>query len=394
MLPAKPRAVRGSLAAPIVDEAPKKDDNWWEAAALFEFMQKAVNQRALKVGRNHITLERVAHLVVRRYEIDTVEAARNVLLVHARNLCYMMDHPRRKAAGFFVEEPIYRELAAVDSLSAVEQRRAEGVALKPRRDRATLKEGGSVSSDTSDENDDVMTPVRPQRGRRNKGRLSVLRPKNNKFSGKSKGIGNGGGQGKGKAPYSRSGAPHDKYDTESSDNGTSTEDDTSADMLTQAQSLGRAKRKLDVSEVAAGEGDQMRKRTASMSIVPDSPPTSAGSDDDSENNELQERLSANGPPVPLQSRPSHVPSGSRPQTETQPAMAAHIISTPLPTYEANGPRDSWICNFDGCSQRIYGCSKDIGKQLITEHLEDHTKGRAKVVGILWREQDKLHLPVK
>jgi hypothetical protein len=70
------------------------------------------------------------------------------------------------------------------------------------------------------------------------------------------------------------------------------------------------------------------------------------------------------------------------------------VSTPLPTYEPNGPRDSWICNFDGCAQRIYGCSKEIGRQLITEHLEDHAKGREKVVGILWREQDKLHLPVR
>jgi hypothetical protein len=32
--------------------------------------------------------------------------------------------------------------------------------------------------------------------------------------------------------------------------------------------------------------------------------------------------------------------------------------------------------------------------LITEHLEDHANGREKVVGILWREQDKLHLPVR
>jgi hypothetical protein len=32
--------------------------------------------------------------------------------------------------------------------------------------------------------------------------------------------------------------------------------------------------------------------------------------------------------------------------------------------------------------------------LITEHLEDHAKGRHDVVGILLREEEKLRLPVK
>ena len=33
----------GKTATPKSVEPPKKDDNWWEAAALFEFIQKAVN---------------------------------------------------------------------------------------------------------------------------------------------------------------------------------------------------------------------------------------------------------------------------------------------------------------------------------------------------------------
>ena len=42
---------------------------------------------------------------------------------------------------------------------------------------------------------------------------------------------------------------------------------------------------------------------------------------------------------------------------------------------------------------IYGASKLIGRQLITEHLEDHAKGRQQVVGVVWRENQKLALPV-
>jgi hypothetical protein len=152
-------------------------------------MQKAVNQRVLRAGRNHITLDRVAELIVRRYEIEEVETAKNVLLVHAQNLCYMMDHPRRKNIQFFASEPIYQELAAGHNLSAADQRRAEGVELRPRKDHATLRDGESDSSDTSDEEEEdaITTPVRHPPGRRKRGRLSVLRP-SGKFSGKGKGV--------------------------------------------------------------------------------------------------------------------------------------------------------------------------------------------------------------
>ncbi|KAJ4362433.1 hypothetical protein N0V83_010526 [Neocucurbitaria cava] len=391
---AKSRRSQEKTATPKSDEPPKKDENWWEAAALFEFMQKAVNQRVLRAGRNHITLKRVAELVVRRYEIEELETAQNVLLVHARNLCYMMDHPRRKAVSFFANEPIYQELATGHSLSAAEQRRAESVELRPRRDHATLRHGESESSDTSDEEEDddaITTPVRRPPGRRKKGRLSVLRPKSSKFSGKGKGKGikgRTGKAGKGKAPVPDSEAPSDDSEAEGSASDSGSADEMGIDTPTQVLSPGREKRKLVETDADREEEKGRRKRAASASIGPTSPPTSTESGDE------DEQAASDEPPLPLRHRPSNVPPHSRPLPNTKPATVPSIVSTPLPTYEPNGPRDSWICSFDGCSQRIYGCSKEIGRQLITEHLEDHSKGREKVVGILWREQDKLHLPVR
>ena len=377
----------GKTATPKSVEAPKKDDNWWEAAALFEFMQKVVNQRVLRAGRNQITVDRVAELIVRRYEIEGVEIAKNVLLVHAQNLCYMMDHARRKSIQFFVSEPIYQELAAGHNLSAAEQRRAEGVELKPRRDYRTLRDGESDSSDTSDEEEDaITTPIRRPPGRREQGRLSVLRPKSGKFSGKSNKVSIKPGRqkgGKGKAPVLAS----DDSETEQSDETTSSEEDEEIDTPTQALSPGREKRKLDVTDADQEEPDR-RKRTASTSAAPDSPPTTGASD--------SEEATA-VPPLPLRYRPSNLPPHVKPASSsanTKPIVSPPIISTPLPTYEPNGPRDSWICSFDGCTQKIYGCSKELGRQLITEHLEDHSRGREKVVGILWREQDRLNLPVR
>jgi hypothetical protein len=377
-------------------EAPKKDDNWWEAAALFEFMQKAVNQRALRAGRNQITLERVAHLVVRRYEIEELDTAQNVLLVHAQNLCYMMHHPRRKNVQFFANEPICHELAAGHSLSAAEQRRAEGIELRPRRDHATLKSEETESSDTSDEEEEeevITTPVRPPPGRRKKGRLSVLRPRSSQFSGKSKGLKRGEGKGgKGKAPVPNSDAEDEDEDGDEVAKSIDSEEEINIDTPTQTLLPGREKRKFNDTDTTGQEDKTWRKRTASASIAPESPPTTV--DSDASDTESITQVTA-VPPLPLRYRPTNNPSVSRSQpSHTNSAVVPSLISTPLPTYEPNGPRDSWICNFDGCSQRVYGCSKEIGRQLITEHLEDHAKGREKVVGILWREQDKLQLPVR
>jgi hypothetical protein len=340
-----------------------------------------VNQRVVRPGRNQITLDRVAELIVRRYEIEEVDTAKNVLLVHAQNLCYMMDHPRRKAIQFFAAEPIYQELAAGHTLSAAEQRRAEDVALRPRKDHATLRNGQSDSSDTSDEDDDALrTPAR-RPGRQKKGRLSVLRPKSGKFSGKSKSVRlKPGGQiaGKGKAPVLASSSSS----AAQSENEMSSDSDIDMDNTpTQALSPSGEKRKLDDTESEHEAKGARRKRAASTSLTSSSPPLTH----DSDSAEADTEAGAI-PSLPLRNLPASSTAGKS-------TVSPQIVSTSLPTYEANGPRDSWICSFDGCTQRIYGCSKELGRQLITEHLEDHSRGSDKVVGILWREQNKLQLPV-
>ncbi|KAF1357371.1 hypothetical protein EJ07DRAFT_167561 [Lizonia empirigonia] len=306
----KAQPAKGKAVAPGTVKPPKKDDNWWEAVALFEFMQKAVNQRVVRAGRNSITVDRIAQLIIKRYEIEDLGTARNVLLVHAQNLCYMMDHPRRQNIRFFAAEPIYGELAAGHSLTAAEHRRAEGVELRPRKDHGTLRGEESESSDTSEEDDTILTPVRRVPGRSKKGILSVLRPTSGKFSGKGKGL------------------------------------------------------------------------PLPPLLPPSSPPTP--------------HPGTASPPLPLRYLPGTTQPASPSTQSTQPLQPLQptLVSTPLPTYTPNGPRDSWICRLDGCAQKIYGCSKPVGRQLIAEHLEDHARGREKVVGVLWRERERLNLPVE
>ncbi|KAF2646356.1 hypothetical protein P280DRAFT_440325 [Massarina eburnea CBS 473.64] len=367
----KKSASRAKTKAQKPSEAPpKKDDNWWEAAAIYEFMQSAVNKRALKVGHGHITLERVAKLMVKRYEIEEVDVAKNVVLVHAQNLCYKMEHPRSKSASFFTEEPLYDELQAEHDLPAAEIRKAEAVELRPRRDHALHREMTDSSEDDSDDGV-LVTPQRRPNGRNKRGRLSVLRPPNSRFSGKGKGL----KQGTGKRLNIEESSEEDLIsNTEAADDNTS-----DSDSEFQTDRPGRGKRKyVDVEDDDEEKG--RRKRTVSKSVTPESPSSSSEDDEDD----------AAEAPLPLRYR-AHNPKTNEPLPKSN--IVPPIVSSPLPTYEANGPRDSWTCTIDGCSHRIYGASKKIGRQLITEHLEDHEKGRDAVVGILLREEERLRLPV-
>jgi hypothetical protein len=349
------------------DEPPKKDENWWESAAIFEFIQKAVNHSAMHIG--HVTLDRTAKLLTKRYEIEEIQTAKNVLLVHATNLCYMMDHPRRKNIQFFAGEPIYQELSAGHNLSAADMRRAQSIELRPRKDHASLKEEALSESDSSSTL--ATPPRRPPRKKRE--RLSVLRPKSSKYSGKGKSVthgeGKGKGKGKGKAPKNVN------TDSESGDEKTSeSESDVDMDTPTQALSPGKRKRVPEVVEV------NPRKRAASTPLEPQpqSPPSSSEEDDSTTPTES----------LPLRWRSNHDTKAS------SPALLPPILSTPLPQYTANAPGDAWICTFDGCAQKVYAASSDLGRRLIKDHLEDHARGRMKEIGILLSEEQKLRLPVK
>lgn len=60
---AKTKKPKKDKAKSKATDIPKKDDNWWEAAVIWEFMQKVVTQGL--VHRNHVTVERIAALMVR-----------------------------------------------------------------------------------------------------------------------------------------------------------------------------------------------------------------------------------------------------------------------------------------------------------------------------------------
>ncbi|ORY17055.1 hypothetical protein BCR34DRAFT_506208 [Clohesyomyces aquaticus] len=360
---------------------PDKDQNWWEATALFEFMQKAINHRAMRIG--HITLSKVASLLVLRYEISSPEIAENVLRVHAKNLRYMMDHPRRKSIRFFKEERIYRELGEEGALSAVEVRRAEGVELKPRKDRATLKEDESESDSSTEDSDTVAAKTPKRRSPSKKARLSTLRPKSSKFSGKGKGKGK-------KAPGARmrtgsdsaSDAEEDEVsETTENENGDENEGDMEIDTFTHLQALSPTglKRKLnsttDTDDEHVHGTPKPRKRGTSHPISPNIK-LDAESSDPSDRSSPQSSSSASDEidtnlRIPTDPLPLRLTNPNTKATSAATALLPPIISTPLPSYTANAPGDTWICPFDGCAAKIYAVSEETGRRLVSEHLQRH-----------------------
>jgi hypothetical protein len=328
-------------------DIPKKDDNWWEAAVIWEFMQKAVTQKL--VYHNHVTVERIAALMVKRFEIEETRMAEHYILAHASNLCYMMQHPRRRTNRFFIDEPIFTQLSSGHSLSAAQIRKAEQLELRPRKTYQALK---GDPSDDEDSSDSGLSDT-PRRRLSNKGKFSALRPKSSKFSGKGKAA-------------KRSITPTDALEDSAQD------DDSEIEVATPTQGPSPTKRKIE-----APETQNPRKRAASASIsVSPSSPTSSSSSETSDTAET----------LPLRWRSANVSKSSTPQLPP-------VISTRMPSYTANGPGDTWTCTMDGCAQKVYAASEETGRGLIKQHVQEHAEVRRSQIELVMNEEQRLRLPV-
>lgn len=325
---AKTKKPKKDKAKSKATDIPKKDDNWWEAAVIWEFMQKVVTQGL--VHRNHVTVERIAALMVQRFEIEETTMAEHYVLVHASNLCYMMQHPRRRTNRFFIDEPIFTQLSSSHSLSAAQIRKAEQLELRARKTHQALK--ADSSDDDGDSSSSEGIGDTPRRPLSNKGKFSALRPKSSKFSGKSKA------------------AKRDAIITEVTNaaDEQAAQDDSDVEIPTPTPPASPAKRKLSPIEIP-----NPRKRAASASLSPSSPISTTSSEEPSDHETL-----------PLRWRSGNASKSATPQLPP-------VISTRLPSYTANGPGDTWTCSMDGCAQKVYAASTETGRGLIKQHVQEH-----------------------
>lgn len=82
--------------------------------------------------------------------------------------------------------------------------------------------------------------------------------------------------------------------------------------------------------------------------------------------------------IPHSRRDQTIPERRNTRSQPQlpsPSATPQLAIRPVPSEEPNGPADTWICLEDGCKQKVYGASKELGNRLIREHIGEHEAER-------------------
>ncbi|KAI9698730.1 MAG: hypothetical protein M1836_003840 [Candelina mexicana] len=84
-----------------------------------------------------------------------------------------------------------------------------------------------------------------------------------------------------------------------------------------------------------------------------------------------------------------VPLPSSPPSRKQRLI---LKSTPIPGTSANGPGDTWMCEIDGCTYKVYAASTDAGKLHIDSHYEGHAANAKRMIDLVLGESIRDNQP--
>jgi hypothetical protein len=356
------RRLRGAETAIAVESVPKSKTttrqkeaslpskvNKANAIIVWKFLQKVVNNN--QPEPTAMSIEAFAHYLYQSFTFEDEEEAATYLLYLAVELVSMMQQKRRRSYEW-PELPVYDELLEAE-LTPAQRRKMAGVVLERRThplsaDDDDDEEISSVDSDSAEEevmNEDEMAHHRK----------SGLRPKSgSKFSGKG-----AGRKGKGKGPQNRLAKDAD-------------EDNEAMDV------------------------DASSKRKSSSEDDQDTPPkkrfTRSQGDQDPELEDLEfawQQAKSIG--IPFRRKAKDRPLVDDDDEEGEEIRLA-VVATPIISTEPNDPGDVWTCTHQGCLHKVYGASEDDGKELILEHLDEHTRNQA--IDLILSERGRTHLPVR
>ena len=304
----------------------KRDDAWWKARAILEFMHKA---HALKlVSSKSLTIDQFAVAMARSYDVEDEETAATYIQAYADQLILMME---TKKYEVWTTRPIYEELKNA-RVSVVDMRRMQQLKLQPLRaplmpsDSEVSSESSSASETSEEQEEQEEEPPAPT-GRARKGRLSIMRPKPSKYSGK-------GAKRQSKGPSAKG------IENENDEND---ERDIMEVDGSSSSSRRTSKRKREPEKITAEHSSSESERSL---IVSD------------DNDELSRNL-------PLRWK--------RSASSTESTVPPPIIATLLQTKEASlSPKsDIWQCPFPSCIVKIFGSDSPTSQRLIVEHKRTH-----------------------
>jgi len=131
-----------------------------------------------------------------------------------------------------------------------------------------------------------------------------------------------------------------------------------------------------------------RKHTKSRDLRPKKRAnTLERQDDDTMLTSAEPNADTNTVDVPLPLR-----SGVRRTPRKKEKSILKIIESPLPSYDPQGPGDTWTCDFDGCAHKIYGASTPDARALIKEHYRTHAFESQAQIDLVYKEE-RPYLPV-
>lgn len=98
-------------------------------------------------------------------------------------------------------------------------------------------------------------------------------------------------------------------------------------------------------------------------------------------------------PAPGGRRTRNAANEIAPAPASSPPLPAGLVSvgikaTPIPGTSANGPGDSWTCEIDGCSYKVYDASTDAGKLHIDSHYEGHARIAKRLIELVDGESQR------
>ena len=128
-----------------------------------------------------------------------------------------------------------------------------------------------------------------------------------------------------------------------------------------------------------------------------------GQKDEGEDEEMEDASEEMTPaqnqeePLPLNDRKfkAHLLSKKAALPSTKPSSTSpslDIFTEPMPSFEPQGPGDTWTCCFDGCNHKVYGASTPESRGLIKEHYRSHAHECQAQIDLVQKEE-RPYLPV-
>jgi hypothetical protein len=303
-------------------------------------------QSAELIDSKAMTVEGIANLMVRQFDIDSAIDATHYIYAHAQILTWLM--AKHKDAFDWTNKPIFDELHTTSIPSDV-LGSATKIRLRRRRDTWNDTED---SSDVGVGDDSSLFIRTPHKG---KGK-SILRPISSKFSGKGKNIG--------------------EYESDSSHLTLTTPTKRKADQLLYSS--------------------QLNKRIAPNDPLHDLPSDEGIDVEDSDEEYLGNLNNGTTLPIRWKNDPNNHPENddliddscsedAEPLSPVADTASLTMVSETMPEFTANSAGDVWACPWDGCLHKVYNASSEESVELMREHYQRHITQRDQQIDIVKRE---------